>query len=249
MDLRRNTKQNQESIKSSTSQISTKSNTSWDSGMYELDDEYSHIITENSDPSKVQEVNSQFIPRDGIELLIQGKACPRKLSSRDREKMAQQAVIETLKDEGLVIRPGSRAVGGIRFDFVPAENTLSKSSSSCPKLPPINIRKKYKRKKAELTYEEIEQKLIKAEERRKKKLEEKLSKLNLKDRQELQATLEQQTEINRQKIEEKLTTTLKSREKHFIELRDKLKAREEHARKVRERKQMQESGFKYIMPP
>lgn len=42
-------------------------------------------------------------------------------------------------------------------------------------------------------------------------MEEKLSKLNLKDPQELQAMMEQQAEINRQKLEEKLNTTLKSR--------------------------------------
>lgn len=53
-------------MKSHHSQFSTNSGSSWDSGVYELDNDYSYVITENSDPEKVRLVDSEFIPKDGL---------------------------------------------------------------------------------------------------------------------------------------------------------------------------------------
>ncbi|CAL1271744.1 unnamed protein product [Larinioides sclopetarius] len=236
-------------MKSGKSEGSSKySSSSWDSGVYELEDDYSHVITENSDPGKVREVDKEFVPNKNLELILVGKACPARLSARDRDVMEQQAILEVLRDEGLIVRPPSKAVGGIRFELVEAQNALSNQSSSIHKLPPLSIRKKHKEKKSELTHEEIQQKLIQAEERRKKRTEEKLNKIATKDRQEIQTIAEQQAEINRQKLNQKLQTTTESREKYLSEMQEKLKAREEHANKVRERKKMLANGFKYVLP-
>ncbi|KAG8178580.1 hypothetical protein JTE90_021001 [Oedothorax gibbosus] len=235
----------QASMKSNTSQLSSKSSCgSWDSGVYELDEGYSHVITENSDPGKVREVDSQFVPKENLELIVEGKACPTRLSARDRDFKEQQAILELLREEGLIVRPPAKAVGGIRFELVSTQNSTT-NETLVRKLPPMNIRK---HKKVELTHEEIQKKLIQAEERRKKKIEERLNKMAAKDFQEIQAFAQQQTEKNKQKLEMKLHASTQSREKHLNEVQEKLKAKEEHAKQVRERKQMLARSFMYISP-
>ncbi|GIY74651.1 uncharacterized protein CDAR_532751 [Caerostris darwini] len=236
----------QESMKSGKSEISSKSSSSsWDSGVCELEEEYSYVITENSDPRKVREVDNGFIPKEDLELVVEGKACPARLSARDRDLLQQQTILEVLREEGLIVRPPSKAVGGIRFELVSAQSSFSDQFPSTLKLPPIVLQKK---KKLELTHEEILQKLIQAEERRKKRTEEKLSKIATKDRQEIQTIAEKQAEINRQKLEKKLQIKTESREKYLNEVQEKLKAREQHAKKVRERKKMLLNGLKYVLP-
>ena len=52
-----------------------------DSGYDEYDDEYNHIITENSEPHLVKKVEQEFMGADLPELLvITGRACTRILS-------------------------------------------------------------------------------------------------------------------------------------------------------------------------
>lgn len=54
-------------MKSNHSGLSSKSSCdSWDSGVCELDEDYAHVITENSDPGKVREVDSQFVPKEHL---------------------------------------------------------------------------------------------------------------------------------------------------------------------------------------
>lgn len=53
-------------MKSNHSQLSTNSSSSWESGVYELDEEYSYIITESSAPEMVRLVDSEFIPKDDL---------------------------------------------------------------------------------------------------------------------------------------------------------------------------------------
>ncbi|GFY47506.1 uncharacterized protein TNIN_7971, partial [Trichonephila inaurata madagascariensis] len=223
----------QKSLRSTKSELSSKSsNSSWDSGVYELEDEYSHIITENSDPVKVRQVDYQFVPKEHLELIVEGKACPSRLSAKDRDMKEQQAILQVLRDEGLIVRPPSKAVGGIRFELVSTQHPLTNQSSSIRKLPPLSMRRKHKQQKSELTHEEIQQKLIEAEGRRKRRTEERLNKLATKDRQEIQTIAQQQAEINRQKLEKKIQTTRESREKYLKELQEKLKSREEYAKKA-----------------
>lgn len=50
-----------------------------------------------------------------VELILVGKACPRKLSSKDRERLEQQAILEMLREEGLIVHPPEKAGGGIRY--------------------------------------------------------------------------------------------------------------------------------------
>ncbi|GFT24937.1 uncharacterized protein NPIL_319161 [Nephila pilipes] len=240
----------EESLRSAKSAVSSKSsNSSWDSGVYELEDDYSHVITENSDPVKVREVDYEFVPKENLELILEGRACPARLSARDRDIKEQQAILQVLRDEGLIVQPSSKAVGGIRFELVSTQHPLSSNSSSIRRLPPLNMRRKHKQRETEITHEEIQQKLIEAEERRKKRTEEKLNKIAVKDRHDIQNMAEQQAEINRQKLEKKIQTTTESRKKYLNELQEKLKVREEYAKKVRERKQMLDNGFPFYALP
>ncbi|XP_067126206.1 stathmin-2-B-like [Centruroides vittatus] len=211
---------------------SCQSAVSSDSGVYELDEQYAHIVTEHSDPIKVQKVHREFQPMDNLELLVEGRACPRKLSPKDRDRLEQKEIMQKLREEGLIFRPASRATGGLTFELVD-ENQYQ----TIRRLPPIL--RQPKKKKKELTYEEITKKLEKAEKRRKEREEERLSKLATKDRiDQVSTAVAQQAELQRLKQSEKMEASARSREQHLQELRKKLRAKEEHANKVRKRKQM-----------
>ncbi|KAK8780993.1 hypothetical protein V5799_017668 [Amblyomma americanum] len=84
-----------------------------DSGVHELYDEYADVVTEFSAPEKVRAVELDFKPLHNIELVVEGKQCPRRLSGKERERHEQQAILEKLRNEGLVLRPESKASGGL----------------------------------------------------------------------------------------------------------------------------------------
>ncbi|GFY03952.1 uncharacterized protein TNCV_1197311 [Trichonephila clavipes] len=106
------------------------------------------------------------------------------------------------------------------FELVSTQHPLTNQSSSIRKLPPLSMRRKHKQQKSELTHEEIQQKLIEAERRRKRRTEERLNKLTTKDLQEIQTIAQQQAEINRQKLEKKIQTTRESRCLPFYSKKD-----------------------------
>ena len=97
---------------------------------------------------------------------------PQRLSAKDKERLDEQRVIATLREEGLITRPMSRATGGLAFE-VTADSTPAFARDTLlgarPSLPPLRLAKLEKRKKRrrKLTEEDIKSKLEKAEERRK----------------------------------------------------------------------------------
>ncbi|KAH9363293.1 hypothetical protein HPB48_006399 [Haemaphysalis longicornis] len=99
-----------------------------DSGVYELDEEYADVVTELSAPEKVRAVELDFEPREDIanhtdapvvlaltELVVEGKQCPRRMSGKDRERHEQEVILDKLRNEGLVLRPESKASGGLAY--------------------------------------------------------------------------------------------------------------------------------------
>ncbi|GFQ85050.1 uncharacterized protein TNCT_217711 [Trichonephila clavata] len=102
-------------------------------------------------------------------MIVEGKACPARFSARDKDMKEQQAILQVLREEGLIVRPPSKAVGGIRFELISTQHPLTNQYSSIRKLPPLSMRRKHKQQKSELTREEIQQKLNEAEGRRKVK--------------------------------------------------------------------------------
>ena len=93
-----------------------------------------------------------------------GTAVPRRQSANDKERQQEQSILQNLRQEGLIQRPVSRAQGGLRFDVV-EDNKIS----MLPLRPPMRLAKLEKRQKKHkrtLTNEDIEAKLIKAQERK-----------------------------------------------------------------------------------
>ncbi|KAL1420377.1 hypothetical protein MTO96_024210 [Rhipicephalus appendiculatus] len=54
-----------------------------------------------------------LIRSSGSELVVEGKQCPRRMSGKDRERREQEAILNKLRTEGLVLRPESKASGGV----------------------------------------------------------------------------------------------------------------------------------------
>ncbi|XP_022244442.1 stress response protein NST1-like [Limulus polyphemus] len=238
-------KKNQASLDSRISNFSFKSwqsSVSCDSGVFELDDEYAFVITEHSTLEKVQAVERDFTPVQNLELIVEGKACPKKLNFKERDKMENEEILEKLREEGLVLKPESRATGGIRFDVVSEEEARKPANSPMVRrLPPLRLqnRAKQRSKRKDLTSDEINEKLEKANERKKQKEEERLRKLTTQQKiDEITSAVAHQAEEKKQKQDEKMEAVIKGREKYLRELQEKSRAHEEKARKVRQRKEM-----------
>ncbi|XP_075729443.1 uncharacterized protein LOC119164927 isoform X1 [Rhipicephalus microplus] len=212
-----------------------------DSGVHELYDEYADVVTEFSAPEKVRAVELEFKPLVDIELVVQGKQCPRRMSGKDRERHEQEAILNKLRKEGLVLRPESKASGGVAFELVSAETEEKPSTKGATrKLPPLLQKKKRKNKEhSRVTKESILDKLEKAEDRRKKQVEEKVRKAK--------AFLEEACP-SRKPVEEanithvvKMASKIESRDKRLEDMVRKLKAKEEHAERVRRRKLLRQA--------
>ena len=102
------------------------------------------------------------------DLGIVGKQCPQRLSAKDKERLDEQRVLASLRDEGFIKRPLSRAAGGYSFEIVMDKPNPSEYLLGSPiKKPPVRLEKlEKKKKKRKYTLEQIEAKLEKAEERR-----------------------------------------------------------------------------------
>jgi hypothetical protein len=94
---------------------------------------------------------------------VTGKACPRRLSAKDRERQEEQRILATLQEEGLIAKPQTQARSGVSFEIV------EDSEHRLPLRPPPRLAKleKRKKKKKKLTEWDIQVKLEKAEEKRK----------------------------------------------------------------------------------
>ena len=92
-----------------------------DSGYDEYDEEYSHIITENSPKDVVEKIETEFQPADLPELLvITGRACARILSGYQKNKMEEGRILDALREEGLLAKPKGKTAGGMSFEVVDA---------------------------------------------------------------------------------------------------------------------------------
>ena len=96
---------------------------------------------------------------------MSGTAVSQRSSAKDKERMDEQRVMLALRNEGFIQRPVSRAACGMSFDIV-AENAgmFAESRRPPPRLAKLEKRKK---KKRVLTEEQIQAKLLRAEERKK----------------------------------------------------------------------------------
>ena len=89
------------------------------SGYDEYEDEYAHIITENSSKGLVEQVVEDFKPAELPELLvITGRACTRILSGYQKSKKEEETILANLREEGLLAKPGGKGQGGISFEIV-----------------------------------------------------------------------------------------------------------------------------------
>ena len=79
------------------------------SGYDEYEDEYAHIITENSGKGLVEQVVQDFQPVQLPELLvITGRACTRILSGYQKTKKEEETILASLREEGLLAKPGGK---------------------------------------------------------------------------------------------------------------------------------------------
>ena len=99
------------------------------------------------------------------EFNLVGTAVPRRQSANDKDRQQEASILNSLRQEGLIQRPMSRAQGGLSFEVVEDAN-----NRMLPSRPPIRLAKLEKRQKKHkrtLTSEDIEAKLEKAEARKK----------------------------------------------------------------------------------
>ncbi|CAN8001841.1 unnamed protein product [Ixodes hexagonus] len=226
-------------VRTSTPRPVTGDTQSPDSGVHELYEEYADVITEFSSPEKIRAVELDFKPLKDIELVVEGKQCPRRLSGKDKERHEQQVILEKLRTEGLVLRPESKASGGVAFELVSASavSDAGRSRSQVRQLPPLLQKRKKTTKGSvgpDITERSIQDKLSKAEDRRKKQEREKVKKTKvLKDSS---APLKPLEEAKLRKQTVRMAATLESREKRLDEMVQKLKEKESHANEVRRKK-------------
>ncbi|ROT80703.1 hypothetical protein C7M84_000554 [Penaeus vannamei] len=124
---------------------SARSNDSSDSGIYDLDDDYSFVITENSPPELVQRVVADFTPVEnlgddqgllgrspagGRDLTLTGKQCPRLLSGYQRARQEEAEILKSLREDGLISTSKQRAGGGVSFEIIEATPATESSTSS-----------------------------------------------------------------------------------------------------------------------
>jgi len=115
----RKTEEEVEKNKSRSAPVSANSLDSGDSGYDEYEDEYAHIITENSPKGLVEQVVEDFKPAELPELLvITGRACTRILSGYQKSKKEEETILANLREEGLLAKPGGKGQGGISFEIV-----------------------------------------------------------------------------------------------------------------------------------
>ena len=101
-----------------------------------------------------------FIP----ELNVTGTALPTRNSAKDKARLEESMILQKLREEGLISKPQAEKSGGVSFDIFDMT-----SATKLPALPSIRLAKleKRRKKKRALTEDEIQEKLQRAEQRRK----------------------------------------------------------------------------------
>ncbi|ELU18859.1 hypothetical protein CAPTEDRAFT_210333 [Capitella teleta] len=211
---------------------------SMDSGFADTT-EYKHVVTEFSEADKIRQVEDCFqTPRD-LDLTLSGTACPQRTSAKNKERLNEQRVMAALREEGLIARPVSMAPKGLAFEII----TESAGMFAVNRKPPPRLEKleKRRKKKKPLTQEQIQAKLLRAEERKKEREQQRLAKIQSLAKSDVQNALESFA-VRQQEQEESHKTkeeqAAENRERRMKDVRDKLKAKQEHAEAVRRRKKM-----------
>ncbi|OWF54400.1 nucleolar protein 58-like [Mizuhopecten yessoensis] len=205
--------------------------------------EYRHVITEESDTNRVREVESNFVPNEALDLGITGVACPTRLSAKDKDRMEESMVLQSLREEGLIARPHAKSSGGTSFEIVAAEDSLLGEGFGMPRPPPRLAKlERRRKKKKQLTAEEIREKLEKAERRKKRKEQERLEKIQKleKSKDSVNHALEKfmvSQEKKDKEVHEKIDNVADKRERRLQEIKEKMAKREAHAEMVRKRKE------------
>ncbi|XP_040564682.1 uncharacterized protein [Lepeophtheirus salmonis] len=192
-----------------------------DSGYDEYEEGYTHIITENSSEELVNSVITEFKPVDLPELLvITGRACTRKLSGYQKDKINEAKILDTLRKEGLLAKSCAKTNGGFSFEVV--DQTVKSNNFVTSDFMPSKTlaRLESRREHVKKTNTDIEDRLATAETRRKAAEEEKIEKCreicgierNGKSR------LESAT-----RKEQRYSASIAKRQMHLQEIRDKLK--------------------------
>lgn len=222
--------------------FSATSKQSADSG---LGEDYANVITEYSREDQVRRVEDDFVPREGLELGITGVQVATRLSAKDRGRMEESLVMQTLRDEGLISKPKVQAAGGMCFEIVAASGD-GEGARPPPRLEKLERRRKKKRM---LTEEEIRDKLEKAERRRKKREQDRLEKLREMERTDALAALDNFAQYQRSKEEnlvQRLDQAQDNKEKQMRERQEKMERRKRHAEEVRRRKQLAKENGTYV---
>lgn len=210
-----------------------------DSGLGDLG-EYNHgFITENSDPSKVREVEENFREREDLDLAVTGTTLPTRNSAKDKARLEESMILQKLREEGLISKPNTEKKSGVSFEIV--EMNPASHGSKLPALPPLKLAKieKRRKKKRVLTEEEIQQKLERAEERRKRKEKARLEKIKEMDKADQTAALESFQDYQKKKEEQvtqKMDSVSDNRERRLREIKEKQLERERRREEVRRRK-------------
>jgi len=231
---------------------------SGDSGYDEYDEEYSHIITENSSAELVSKVTEEFEPVDLPELLvITGRACARILSGYQKGKSEEGRILEALREEGLLAKPKGKTAGGMSFEVVD-------SSIVTEKLPPLStdgsahntetdvfvssafmpqrVLAKLENRRGTLkrpALQNIDEKLAIAEARRKELSEEKVKNVIERSGFDRQERLKSASKYERQKL---FSASIEKRQKQLQEIRDRLKDKHRQNDMKRLRKKIQDES-------
>jgi len=221
-----------------------------DSGYDDYDEEYSHIITEKSDPVVVRKIEDDFQPVELPELLvITGRGVTRILSGYQKNKMEESKILESLRDEGLLAKAKGKTSGGLSFEVVD-QSLVNRSLDEKKKQSMQNIREnnengdinnlssqdafissqlipKRKLEKLDKRRElirkpsaKIDQRLAEAESRRKELEESKVKSVIERSGLERHSKLRSASALRR---ENKYSATVAKRQAHLQDLKDKLK--------------------------
>lgn len=208
-----------------------------DSGIGQCDSDLNHI-TEDSTSDVVQRIVDEFESPEDLDLGVVGVACPQRLSAKDKERVEEQRVLATLQKEGLIARSVAKTSTSVCFEVV--------ANGSLPPLKPpprLETLKKKKKKKKKLTEDEINDKLLQAEERRKELERRRLQKIQMiTNSSDVQNCLDKFESLQRDKeihVKSKEELAAERKEAKLLELQAKLQARKEHAERVRQRKLLQ----------
>ncbi|CAL4068927.1 unnamed protein product [Meganyctiphanes norvegica] len=221
---------------------SASSRDSADSGIYDLDEDYSFVITENSPAELIKRVEDEFCYVENLDLTITGKQCPRMLSGYQKARADEESILEGLRAEGFLASSRQKSNGGVSFDIIEATPQTQSAGSSQfqPKdFLPESHKNHLDRVRDRFTLHnrssaDVNRKLHLADERRKDALEAKTDKM-------LEISKHRQgrpkpEEVLKEKQTRKIDQAMEKREAHLKELRDKLHAKNQKVQQVKLKK-------------